>query len=57
MPDPKTPETETHTETGAPKDEAHREAGDGTLQGAQPAGTAHDPDQSDANPSVDAGTG
>jgi hypothetical protein len=54
---PDTPETETHTETGAPKDEAHREAGDGTLQGAQPAGTAHDPDQSDANPSVDAGTG
>lgn len=29
---------ETHTDSGAPKDEAHREAGDGTLTGSVPAG-------------------
>ena len=39
--DPKSPdslEDSTHSASGAPTDEAHRAAGDGTLQGSLPAG-------------------
>lgn len=56
MPDPDKPEADaTHTDSGAPTDEAHRQAGDGTLQGSVPAGAG--PDDASAGESVDAGTG
>lgn len=41
MSDPKDDKSladETHHESGAPTDDAHAAAGDGTLQGSQPAG-------------------
>ncbi|MBI0534563.1 hypothetical protein D9599_03130 [Roseomonas sp. KE2513] len=38
-PDPKpAPGNDTHTEGGAPTDQAHEDAGDGTLSGSVPAG-------------------
>lgn len=46
---------ETHHESGAPKDEAHAAAGDGTLQGSVPAGEASA--EIDDDESVEPGTG
>ncbi|TPG59090.1 hypothetical protein EAH89_06975 [Roseomonas nepalensis] len=37
-PSPEPAEKANHTEGGAPTDEAHEEAGDGTLSGSVPAG-------------------
>jgi hypothetical protein len=38
-PDPKSqPPSETHTDQGAPTDQMHEDAGDGTLAGSTPAG-------------------
>lgn len=36
------PQESTHTEGGAPTDDAHQEAGDGTLTGSIPAGLSVD---------------
>ena len=51
--------TESHTETGAPTDKAHLEAGDGTLQGSIPAGLSIEELEQIANDdqSVESGTG
>jgi hypothetical protein len=45
----------THGESGAPTDAAHREAGDGTLQGSVPAGGLGDQDGEDKT--AEPGTG
>lgn len=37
-PSPEPAADETHTEGGAPTDQAHEDAGDGTLSGSVPAG-------------------
>jgi len=50
---------ETHTDSGAPTDKAHLEAGDGTLQGSIPAGHSIEELQEIArdDQSVESGTG
>jgi hypothetical protein len=56
MPDPQ--EEPTHTESGAPTDEAHREVGDGTLTGSMPAGLSpEEMAERSQDESVDSGTG
>lgn len=51
--------TGTHTESGAPTDKAHLEAGDGTLAGSIPAGLSVEELQAIAedDQSVESGTG
>jgi hypothetical protein len=51
--------TETHTESGAPTDKAHLEAGDGTLLGSIPAGLSIEELQeiASSDQSVESGTG
>ena len=48
-----------HTGQGAPTDEAHQDAGDGSLTGSIPAGLTADElmDQADSNKPSDGGTG
>ena len=50
---------ETHTGQGAPTDDAHLDAGDGSLTGSIPAGLTADELQKQANSgnAVDGGTG
>lgn len=50
---------ETHTESGAPTDKAHLEAGDGTLQGSIPAGLSVEEleEIAESDQSVESGTG
>lgn len=50
---------ETHTDQGAPTDDAHLDAGDGSLTGSVPAGLTADELQKQANSgkTVDGGTG
>ena len=51
--------TETHTESGAPTDKAHRDVGDGALTGSIPAGLT--PEElraiAEEDQSVESGTG
>lgn len=49
----------THSESGAPTDEAHREAGDGSLTGSIPAGLTSDELRKSAeeDKNVEPGTG
>lgn len=51
--------SETHTESGAPTDKAHLEAGDGTLTGSIPAGLSIEELQAIAkdDQGVESGTG
>ncbi len=50
---------ETHTSQGAPTDEAHLEAGDGSLTGSTPAGLTTDEllEQANSRKTDDGGTG
>ncbi len=50
---------ETHTDQGAPTDEAHQEAGDGSLTGSTAAGLTVDEllEQANSDKSDDGGTG
>ena len=50
---------DTHTGQGAPTDEAHRDAGDGSLAGSTPAGltTRELREQASSNKTDDGGTG
>lgn len=54
-----TPDEPTHTGSGAPTDEAHREAGDGTLTGTMPAGLTPEEMQAaaESDQPTDPGTG
>ncbi|MBR0646465.1 hypothetical protein [Plastoroseomonas hellenica] len=49
----------THTAEGAPKDEAHRKEGDGTLSGAVPAGLTAEQlrEQAESDKTDNSGTG
>ena len=46
---PASAEDPSHTESGAPTNEAHREVGDGTLVGSMPAGLTPDEMENMAN--------
>lgn len=50
---------DTHTDQGAPTDEAHQDAGDGSLTGSIPAGLTVDEllEQANSGKSDDGGTG
>jgi hypothetical protein len=50
---------ETYTDQGAPTDEAHQDAGDGSLTGSTPAGLTVDEllEQANSGKSDDGGTG
>ena len=52
-------EDETHTDQGAPTDQAHQDAGDGALTGSVPAGLTGDEllEQANSGKSDDGGTG
>ncbi|MBC7800345.1 MAG: hypothetical protein H7Z10_06970 [Gemmatimonadaceae bacterium] len=49
----------THTDHGAPTDQAHKDVGDGTLAGSTPAGLTSDQlaEQARSDKPVDGGTG
>lgn len=55
----KTGDAGRHTDQGAPTDEAHQDAGDGSLTGSMPAGLTVDEllEQADSGKPVDGGTG
>ena len=52
-------EADTHTDQGAPTDQAHQDAGDGSLTGSTPAGLTVDEllEQASNGKSSDGGTG
>jgi hypothetical protein len=58
-PDPDTPRKPTHTPEGAPTDDGHAEAGDGTLSGSVPAGLTREQlrEEAEGDKTDNSGTG